>query len=53
MSTRGLYAHVAAGLSPASSGSGVDAQRDSHRLTAGEWGSARGAAASVEMAAAV
>ena len=50
MTTRGLYAHAASGLSPACSGSGVDAQRDPHRLKAGKW---RGAAVSVEMAAAV
>ena len=37
MTTRGLYAHAASGLSPACSGSDVDAQRDPHRLKAGKW----------------
>ena len=35
-------AHVAEGLSPACARSGVDVQRDSHRLTVGEWRGARG-----------
>ena len=42
MTTRGLYTHAAEGLSPACSGSGVDAQRDSHRLTAGNGGERTG-----------
>ena len=37
------YAYVAAGLSPACSGSDWDARRDSHRLTVGEWRGAGGA----------
>ena len=50
----GAYAHVAAGLSPACSGSDWDAQRDSHRLTVGEWRGIGGSVAeSVGIAGAV